>query len=53
MQKEYEALVMKSKRMEATIEMLENEKRTLQLDKDMELADIRSKNAALQKTVSK
>ncbi|KAG1443756.1 hypothetical protein G6F56_010558 [Rhizopus delemar] len=53
MQKEYEALVMKSKRMEATIEMLENEKRTLQLDKDMELADIRSKNAALQKTMNR
>jgi hypothetical protein len=50
-QKEYEILLTKSKRMETMIQTLENEKKSIQLTKDMELADIRSKNAALQKTV--
>lgn len=51
-QKDYETLLQKSKRMEATIQSLELEKKSIQLDKDMELADVRSKNAALQKTVT-
>lgn len=50
-QKEYDILLTKSKRMETMIQTLENEKKSIQLAKDMELADIRSKNAALQKTV--
>lgn len=50
-QKEYEILLTKSKRMETMIQTLESEKKSIQFTKDMELADIRSKNAALQKTV--
>ncbi|CAO3696808.1 unnamed protein product [Rhizopus microsporus] len=52
-QKDYETLLQKSKRMEATIQSLELEKKSIQLDKDMELADVRSKNAALQKTIAR
>ncbi|KAG1044523.1 hypothetical protein G6F43_011443 [Rhizopus delemar] len=52
-QKEYDILLTKSKRMETMIQTLENEKKSIQLAKDMELADIRSKNAALQKTINR
>ncbi|KAI9282756.1 hypothetical protein BY458DRAFT_130860 [Sporodiniella umbellata] len=52
-QREFETFVAKLKRMEATIELLESEKKNLQIDKDMALADIRSKNTALQKALSR
>lgn len=51
MQKEHETLISKLKRMESTVQALENEKKSIQLTKDMELADVRSKNASFQKTV--
>lgn len=55
MQKEIETLQTKTKKMDATIHILETEKhdtKALLLDKDQELADLRSKNAMLQKTAS-
>lgn len=52
MLKEFDMLVSKSKRLESALETLENEKKSMQLAKDMELANVRSKNASLQKTVS-
>ncbi|KAG1216531.1 hypothetical protein G6F35_010013 [Rhizopus arrhizus] len=39
--------------METMIQTLESEKKSIQFTKDMELADIRSKNAALQKTINR
>ncbi|EIE82266.1 hypothetical protein RO3G_06971 [Rhizopus delemar RA 99-880] len=53
MQKEHETLINKLKRMEFTVQALENEKKSIQLTKDMELADVRSKNASFQKTVNR
>ncbi|KAG1130087.1 hypothetical protein G6F42_004480 [Rhizopus arrhizus] len=53
MQKEHETLISKLKRMESTVQALENEKKSIQLTKDMELADVRSKNASFQKTVNR
>jgi chromosome segregation ATPase len=55
MQKEIEALQSKGRKMEATIQSLEDSKnavKTQLLEKDQELADMRAKNNALQKTVS-
>lgn len=55
MQKEIETLQTKTRKMDATIQTLETEKhdtKALLLDKDQELADLRSKNAMLQKTAS-
>lgn len=55
MQKEMEALQAKVKKMESTIHSLEVEKsdtKAILLSNDLELADLRSKNATLQKTVS-
>lgn len=54
MQKEIDALQMKSKKMESNIQSLELEKndiKSILIQKDLELADLRAKNAALQKTV--
>lgn len=54
MQKEMEALQIKSRKLEATIQSLEiekNDSKSLLISKDLELADLRSKNATLQKTV--
>lgn len=51
-----EALVAKLHKMEATIEALEGEKNTTKailITKDLEFADLRSKNTTLQKTVCK
>ncbi|KAL9547092.1 hypothetical protein MBANPS3_006340 [Mucor bainieri] len=56
MQKEIETLQTKTRKMDATIQTLETEKhdtKALLLDKDQELADLRSKNAMLQKTAKK
>ncbi|CAO3684798.1 unnamed protein product [Rhizopus stolonifer] len=53
MLKEFDMLVSKSKRLESALETLENEKKSMQLAKDMELADVRSKNASLQKTIAR
>ncbi|CAO3626964.1 unnamed protein product [Mucor fragilis] len=56
MQKEIETLQTKTKKMDATIHTLETEKhdtKALLLDKDQELADLRSKNAMLQKTIQR
>lgn len=55
MQKEIETLQTKTRKMDSTIQTLETEKndtKAILLDKDLELADLRSKNAMLQKTVS-
>ncbi|KAI9269905.1 hypothetical protein BY458DRAFT_510241 [Sporodiniella umbellata] len=51
LQKEYDLLLCKSKKLEAALERMENEKKALQLTKEMELADVRSKNVHLQKTI--
>ncbi|KAF1797598.1 hypothetical protein FB192DRAFT_1462458 [Mucor lusitanicus] len=56
MQKEIETLQTKTRKMDATIQTLETEKhdtKALLLDKDQELADLRSKNAMLQKTIQR
>ncbi|CEP17167.1 hypothetical protein [Parasitella parasitica] len=53
MQKEIETLQTKTRKMDSTIQTLEaekNETKALLLDRDLELADLRSKNAMLQKT---
>lgn len=55
MQKEVEALQNKLSKMEATVEILEadkNETKAVLITKDLEMADLRSKNTTLQKTVS-
>lgn len=55
MQKEIESLQTKTRKMDSTIQTLETEKndtKALLLDRDLELADLRSKNALLQKTAS-
>ncbi|KAG1082661.1 hypothetical protein G6F42_022497 [Rhizopus arrhizus] len=55
MQKEIETLQAKTRKMDSTIHTLETEKndtKALLLDRDQELADLRSKNAMLQKTAS-
>lgn len=55
MQKDMEALQLKCRKMESTIQSLETEKgdtKAILLSKDLELADLRSKNVTLQKTVS-
>lgn len=54
MQKEIDALQIKSKKMETTIQSLEIEKndiKSILITKDLELAELRAKNATLQKTV--
>lgn len=54
--KEMEALVAKLHKMEATIEALEGEKNTTKailITKDLEMADLRSKNTTLQKTIQR
>lgn len=55
MQKEIETLQTKTRKMDSTIHTLETEKndtKALLLDRDQQLADLRSKNAMLQKTAS-
>lgn len=55
MQKEIEALQAKGRKMEAAILSLETDRGTTKgilLEKDQELAELRSKNTLLQKTVS-
>jgi hypothetical protein len=55
MQKEIEALQAKGRKMEAAIMSLETDRSTTKgilLEKDQELAELRSKNTSLQKTVS-
>lgn len=54
-QKEMEALLAKLHKMEAIIEALEGDKnatKAILITKDLEMADLRSKNTTLQKTVS-
>lgn len=54
MQKEIDALQIKSRKMESAIQSLEIEKndiKSMLISKDLELADLRAKNATLQKTV--
>ncbi|KAG2231538.1 hypothetical protein INT48_005041 [Thamnidium elegans] len=56
MQKEMEALQIKSKKLESTIQSLELEKndaKSMLITKDLELADLRSKNATLHKTLNR
>ncbi|GAA5798962.1 hypothetical protein HPULCUR_004371 [Helicostylum pulchrum] len=56
MQKEMEALQIKSKKLESTIQSLEiekNDSKSMLITKDLELADLRSKNATLQKTLNR
>ncbi|KAI8875294.1 hypothetical protein K501DRAFT_311259 [Backusella circina FSU 941] len=56
MQKEIEALQSRGRKMEATIQSMEDSKnavKTQLLEKDQELADMRAKNNALQKTVTR
>ncbi|KAG2214427.1 hypothetical protein INT47_000983 [Mucor saturninus] len=56
MQKEIDALQMKSRKMESNIQSLELEKNDIKstlISKDLELADLRAKNATLQKTLNR
>lgn len=56
MQKEIETLQTKTRKMDFMIQTLETEKndtKAVLLDKDLELADLRSKNAMLQKTIQR
>ncbi|KAL7320013.1 hypothetical protein PS15m_003085 [Mucor circinelloides] len=56
MQKEIETLQTKTRKMDSAIHTLETEKndtKALLLDRDQELADLRSKNAMLQKTIQR